>query len=105
MRIEGKVVILDEDDMKSIRKVDKVIDMFIELFELMKSLIEKEQKMPIKSLELTNKEMTDNSMVVVYNQKGCVKNGISTYDYSRKSKRYRLSDRRLRAYFLAVGLR
>lgn len=44
MRIKGKVVILDEDDMKSIRKVDKVIDTFIELFELMKSLTEKERK-------------------------------------------------------------
>lgn len=60
MRIKGKVVILDEDDMKSIRKVDKVIDTFIELFELMKSLTEKERKMLIKSLEQTEKEMTDN---------------------------------------------
>lgn len=60
MRIEGKSVILDDDDMESIRKVDKVIDTFIELHRLMKSLTEKEQKMLIKSLEQTEKEMTDN---------------------------------------------
>lgn len=60
MRIEGKAVILDEDDMESIRKVGKVIDAFIELQRLMKSLTEKEQTMLIKSLEQTKKEMTDN---------------------------------------------
>lgn len=53
MRIYGKSVILDEDDMKSIRKVDKVINALSELYGLMKSLTEKEQKMLIKSLEQT----------------------------------------------------
>lgn len=60
MRIDGKAVILDEDDMKSIRKVDKVINALSELYGLMKSLTEKEQTMLIKSLEQTKKEMENN---------------------------------------------
>ncbi|MBD5112649.1 MAG: hypothetical protein HDT42_09010 [Ruminococcaceae bacterium] len=57
--IKGAVVISDEE-LESLLKVDKVIDKFIEFYDLMKSLTEKEQKMLIKSLEMTDEEMKDN---------------------------------------------
>ncbi|MBD5112105.1 MAG: hypothetical protein HDT42_06150 [Ruminococcaceae bacterium] len=57
--IKGAVVISDEE-LESLLKVDKVIDKFIEFYDLMKSLTEKEQKMLVKSLEMTDEEMKDN---------------------------------------------
>lgn len=58
--IKGGVVVISGEEFDSLLKVDKVIDKFIEFTNLMESLTEKEQKMLIKSLEVTVEEMKDN---------------------------------------------
>lgn len=55
-RVKGCVV-LDEDDIQAISKVNKVIDLFIELNRVIKSMSEKEFRMLKRSLQATEEEM------------------------------------------------
>lgn len=60
IKIVGNAVVLDEDEVKSICKVNKVIDTFFDLHKQLRALSEKELTMLEKSLELSKKEMMDN---------------------------------------------
>ncbi len=53
-----KRVILDDDDLAAIIKVNKVFDLFCEMDKLIHSMSEKEFKMLTGSLELAHEEMT-----------------------------------------------
>lgn len=54
--IKGSLV-LDEDEVEAICKVNKVIDLFIELNRVIKSMSEKEFRMLEKTLEFSKEEM------------------------------------------------
>lgn len=59
-KIVNSCVVLDEDEVQAICKVNKVIDLFIEINRIIKSMSEKEFRMLEKSLEVTKEEMEDN---------------------------------------------
>lgn len=56
----GRSLILSEDDIKAILKVNKVFDLFAEMDKLIKSMSEKEFRMLERSLEFTMEEMKRN---------------------------------------------
>lgn len=56
----GRSLILSEDDIKAILKVNKVFDLFAEMDKLIKSMSEKEFRMLERSLEFTVEEMNSN---------------------------------------------
>ncbi len=56
-KIRKRCVILDEDDIQAISKVNKVFDLFFEMERVVKSMSEKEFRMLERSLEVTEEEM------------------------------------------------
>lgn len=62
-KIIGNAVVLDEDEVKSICKVNKIIDAFFDLHKQLRELSDKELTMLYKSLELTKKEMISNARI------------------------------------------
>ncbi len=59
-KIRKRCIILDEDDVQTISKVNKVFDLFFEMERVVKSMSEKEFRMLERSLEATKEEMEDN---------------------------------------------
>ena len=56
----GCSLVLSEEDIKAIIKVNKVFDLFAEMNKLIKSMSEKEFQMLERSLEFTAEEMKNN---------------------------------------------
>lgn len=56
----GRSLILSEDDISAILKVNKFFDLFAEMDKLIKSMSEKEFRMLERSLEFTMEEMKNN---------------------------------------------
>ncbi len=59
-KIVDNSVVLDEDEVRAICKVNKVFDLFFEMERVVKSMSEKEFRMLERSLEATKEEMENN---------------------------------------------
>lgn len=59
-KMVNNCVVLNADEVEAICKVNKVIDLFIEINCIIKSMSEKEFRILEKSLEVTKEEMEDN---------------------------------------------
>lgn len=56
-KIVDNSVVLDEDEVRAILKVNKVFDLFIKINRVIKSMSEREFRMLERSLEATKEEM------------------------------------------------
>ncbi len=56
-KIVDNSVVLDEDEVQAIVKVNKVFDLFFEINRIIKSMTDKEFRMLERSLEATKEEM------------------------------------------------
>lgn len=56
----GRSLVLSEDDVNAVLKVNKFFDLFAEMDKLVKSMSEKEFRMLERSLEFTVEEMNSN---------------------------------------------
>lgn len=59
-KIRNNAVVLSEEEVNGIIKVNKVFNLFFELDRLIKSMSDKEFRMLERSLELTKKEQENN---------------------------------------------